>query len=218
MALKTKTITVGMIGTNCYIVYDEENHRCVIIDPGAQADKIIRNMDELSVKPEAILLTHGHFDHILAVDDLRNKYNGLKVYALEEEKTLLKDSEMNLSSKFEVTVTLNNVEYIKDNAVLNFMGHDINVIATPGHTPGGCCYYIEDNGSLYSGDTLFCESYGRTDMPYGSMSEIVRSIAERLMPLPEDTIVYPGHEMSTTIGHERKYNICNVIYQREMAK
>ncbi|MDO4438982.1 MAG: MBL fold metallo-hydrolase [Eubacteriales bacterium] len=218
MALKTKIIQVGLIETNCYIVYDEEIRKCIIIDPGAQADKIIRCMDELCVKPEAILLTHGHFDHILAVDDLRNKYNELKVYALDKEEALLESAELNLSQKFEVTITLNNVLYLKDNEVLNLMGHDINVIATPGHTPGGCCYYIEDNGSLYSGDTLFCESYGRTDLPYGSMTEIVKSIAERLMPLPEETVVYPGHEMSTTIGHERKYNICNVIYQREMAK
>lgn len=219
--LKVNPYVLGIMSTNCYIVYDDaqapdENglRDALIIDAAAQPEKIIDICEQdLKVKPIAILLTHGHFDHILAVEAIRKKY-GIDAYALDLEQEVLEKPELNLSARFETAFTLSGVKSVTDGETLSFLGHAFQVIATPGHTKGGCCYYVADSGILFSGDTLFCESYGKFTFPTGSLKDIVRSIVEKLMVLPPETKVFPGHERPTTIEHERTYNICNVIYQK----
>ena len=161
----------------------------------------------MGLEVEEILLTHGHFDHIAGGDDLRNR-SGARIKCLDAEKELIENPELNVSLDFMgYPVTLTPDGYFKDGDELTIAG-DIRckVLATPGHTKGGCCFYIEEGGILISGDTLFEGSVGRTDFPGGSMSTLVRSLQEKLMVLPDETKVYPGHGAETTIGFERKYN------------
>ena len=203
--MRIETIMVGQMGTNCYLAWDEESKRGFLVDPGEQADKIIRVCSRYEIKPEAILLTHGHFDHIGGAAELK-KASGAKVYALAEEKKVCRTPELNLSAKMPPVVTIEADEWLTDGQTVETAGISFQVIATPGHTVGGCCYYCKEGGFLFSGDTLFEESVGRTDFPTGSMSSLVRSVKEKLFVLPEDTKVYPGHGDITTIGREKQYN------------
>ena len=202
MSLEIKRLTVGPVMTNCYIVNLKGTEEAVIVDPGDEAYKIELKLTEWKLKPVAILLTHGHFDHIRAVGKLKERYS-VKVYALDKEKEIL-NSELNLSRAFGFEmINIDADVYLTDNQVINVAGIDFKVIHTPGHTVGSCCYYVESEKVLFSGDTLFFHSHGRTDFPTGSQSAIIRSITGRLLILEEDTLVYPGHEEETTIGSER---------------
>ena len=154
---------------------------------------------------KGILLTHGHFDHIMAADEVRDKYN-VKVYASAEEKNTLSTPHINLGEAYGMNLSVKADVWHNDGDILKLAGFDIKAIHTPGHTEGGTCYYIGSIGVLFSGDTLFCESVGRTDFPGGSMSDIVRSIKDKLMVLPDDTKVYTGHGEGTSIGYERVHN------------
>ena len=180
--MKIKKYVVGMIGTNCYLVINEETKETVMVDPGAYPAKVKNAVKEQGLKLKAVLLTHAHFDHMT-------------------------DGESNLSStyvrggyRFEEAVP------VSDGQQLEIAGFQFRVIHTPGHTPGGCCYYMEQEGVLFSGDTLFQTSVGRSDFPGGSASALVRSVKEKLLVLPEETHVYPGHMEETTIGYEKLHN------------
>ena len=175
------------------------------MDPGAQAEKIAAVCDRLGVQPEAILLTHGHFDHIMAVDALRRQYD-IPVYAGAQEAEVLSSSVKNLSGIWASAFTVSADRFLKDREQIEIAGMQLCVISTPGHTPGGVCYYAKVQGVLFSGDTLFRDSYGRTDFPGGSTAALFTSIRNRLLPLPEETVVYPGHGSETDIGYEKKYN------------
>ena len=180
-----------------------------------QGANIYRTLQKNGFQVEAILLTHGHFDHIWGMDALRDAVNAqreedgkesVKVYACEAERELLKSPGMNVSENAGRPCSTYADMYVKDGQKIQAADLCCRVIATPGHTAGGCCYYFEEAGFLVAGDTLFAESVGRTDFPTGSMATLVRSIKEKLFVLPEETKVYPGHGESTTIGHEKKYN------------
>ncbi|MDR2025348.1 MAG: MBL fold metallo-hydrolase [Hungatella sp.] len=203
---RIKTFPVGQIGTNCYVIYRESLKKAVIVDPGADGAHILEVCRELSLVPEAILLTHGHFDHILAVKDLKEAFPEIKIYAGEREKEMLADPSVNLSSSFGKAYTVHADRYEEDGAILSLAGMTFQVLFTPGHTSGSVCYLIESENILISGDTLFLESLGRTDFPTGNQSMILNSIKERLFVLPDHTLVYPGHGEATTIGHEKVYN------------
>ena len=153
----------------------------------------------------AILLTHGHFDHAGAAEELADKYQ-ISIYAHEAERETLEDPGLNLCGMIGENKDYHADIFVKDEEVLNLAGFSIRVFFTPGHTIGGCCYYIADEKILFSGDTLFCGSVGRTDFPGGSSTEIVRSLHKLVDTLPEDTEVFPGHDTSTTIGYEKRYN------------
>ncbi|MDO5408549.1 MAG: MBL fold metallo-hydrolase [Eubacteriales bacterium] len=211
---RIKTCVLGAVSTNCYLIYNEETGEAVIVDPADNGAYILNKCRELGITPEAVLLTHGHFDHILAVEDIRRAFR-CKVYVGRDEEKLLQDPQQNLSvSMGSGQMSLKADVTVRDGDVLNLIGFDWKVIETPGHTVGSVCYYVESEDVLISGDTLFADSLGRTDLPTGSAAAIVRSIQEKLLVLPEDTMVYPGHGDPTTIRHEKLYNPVAVYRRR----
>ena len=203
--MKIQHSVLGMCATNTYYVYDDETKRGLIVDPADSPDTIIAKADSLSMIPEAVLITHGHFDHVLAMNKIREHY-GIKVYAGLTEKQVLHDMAMNLTSSFGMGQTFDADIYLKDGEEFETAGYHIKAIEVPGHTIGGMCYYFDKQGVLFSGDTLFCESVGRSDFPGGSASALCRGIKDKLFILPEHTKVYPGHMDETTIGNEIRYN------------
>lgn len=219
---RIKTVNVGMIGTNCYVLYkaDNENNdnlndnvidnkqstkQAIIVDPGDDAEKIYNAVEQLDVTPVAVLLTHGHFDHILAVNEVASKYN-IYIYASDAEKQLLEDDNLNLSASYRRNCTVKKYVALKDKEKINLAGFEITPILTPGHTAGSTSYYIDDEKILFSGDMLFQESVGRTDFPTGSDRDIINSLNNKLMKLDDSVKVYPGHGPDTTIGYERQCN------------
>lgn len=203
--MKLEQYVVGPVQTNCFFVINEKSKEMIIIDPGASADKLAEKIHTAGYKPVAILLTHGHFDHATGAEELAKHFNIL-IYAYEEEKEVLESSEKNSSWMIGKELTFRADVYLQDEQELDLAGFHIRVLHTPGHTIGGCCYYLGYEDVLFSGDTLFQESVGRTDLPTGSMSQIVHSIQEKLMVLPDATVVYPGHGEATSIEAERMYN------------
>ncbi len=196
---------LGLIQTNAYIGINEKTKEVFIVDPGFYVESFMNYLEEQNYDVKGILLTHGHFDHIGGVEALVSKYQCL-VYALEEERETLANPAVNLSNTTRRQMSITEFVPLSDGGEFELAGIRIKVFATPGHTVGGACYYVEENGVVFAGDTLFEESVGRTDFPTGSHSTLVRSIKDKLFTLPEETIVYPGHMSETTIEHEKKYN------------
>ncbi|MFU0826345.1 MAG: Lactamase-B domain-containing protein [Lachnoclostridium sp.] len=203
--MKIYSYPLGMIYTNCYIVTNEDTKEGLIIDPSDQAADIKARIQELEITPVAILLTHGHFDHIMAAKDLKETYH-IPVLAGEKEKAMLEDYNLNGTLSVGRNYTLSADRLLKDGEELTLGGLKIKVIHTPGHTAGSVCYYFEKEKVLLSGDTLFLESVGRTDMPTGNTHDLLESLNRKLMLLPDDVIVYPGHGDKTAIGHEKANN------------
>ena len=204
--LKCEFKVVGAVQTNCYCVYNTGTSECIIIDPGDEEQAISIFISQKGFKPVAILLTHGHFDHTGAVEGLKAKY-GIKVYAALEERETLQDPYINLSSQLMgKRIVLEADEWLEDGQIIELIGEKIKCLLTPGHTEGGMCFYFTGSGMLFSGDTLFEQSVGRTDFPGGSMSKLVQSIRTKLFVLPDYLKVYPGHGMMTTIGDEKIMN------------
>ena len=203
--LELQKCIVGSVSTNCYLLKNKETGEMLIIDPGDNAGKIEQKILEMQGKPIAILLTHGHFDHILAADEIRKKYN-VPIYADQKEEKTLQDARINLTAYQGNGYTLKADVYLTDLQVEELAGFSVQMIETPGHTVGSCCYYLKDEDVLFSGDTVFCGSVGRTDFPGSSSAAIVNSLHRLLDALPDETEVYPGHDVSTTIGYEKRYN------------
>ncbi len=204
--LKCDFRVVGPVQTNCYFIYDENTKECVIVDPGEENSTIENYITKKELKPVAVLLTHGHFDHIGAVDFVREKY-GVKAYAAAAEKATLEDAGINLSFQFPGgALSIEADEWLSDGQEIELLGEKVRCLLTPGHTKGGMCFYFTGSGMLFSGDTLFQQSVGRTDFPGGSMSEIVNSIRTKLFTLPDYVKVYPGHGMMTSIEDEKMMN------------
>jgi len=213
--IKIGRMVLGICQTNCYFLYRTGAPEAIVVDPADYGDKIASALEKNGFKVAGILITHGHFDHIWGCEELKSLADAsaqvdgrepVKVYACEAEKELLKDARKNVSASMKRSYSLDADVYVKDGEEITLAGMTFKVIETPGHTEGGCCYYFEEPGILISGDTLFQESVGRTDLPTGSMSTLVRSIKDKLFVLPEETVVYPGHGDSTTIAYEKKYN------------
>ena len=199
------TVVVSMVSTNCMLITNKTTGETLIIDPGYEAERISEEIKKLNLQPVAILLTHGHFDHVMAVDELRNEYNIL-VYVYQDEAELLGNSILNHSAKYGIAYQTKADELLSDNQKLCLAGINIEVIHTPGHTSGCCCYYLPEEEVLISGDTLFYETVGRTDLDTSNGADMRLSIKRLLETLPEEVQVFPGHGNSTTIDHEKRYN------------
>lgn len=200
--MDVKKLVLGRMHTNCFFIIN--NKKCIIVDPGSDFERIVSVIEKNEYDPVAIFLTHGHFDHIMAVNELKEKY-GINVYASKGEKALLKDVRLNCSFSFGNDYATDADVYLNDGQWLNVAGIDIKVIYSPGHTAGSCCYYIKDEKALIAGDTLFYTSVGRSDLPTGDERTLLKSL-KMLMELPAETKVYCGHGPETTIGFEKECN------------
>lgn len=203
--MEIMTLVIGMVSTNCYIIADREIQTALVVDPAGDAEVILEKLNKEHLKLEGILLTHGHFDHILAVNMLRTE-TGAKVYASEAEKNLLEDPKMNCSVAVQKPYSVVPDVLLKDGQVLTISGFKLKVLATPGHTSGSVCYYFEQDKVLFSGDTLFFESIGRSDLPTGNGGKLLDSIREKIFTLPDEVKIFTGHGQSTMVSYEKKNN------------
>ncbi len=203
--LELQQCVLGPVYTNCYIAKNKETGEALIIDPADSPSKIELKVNAMGARPVAVLLTHGHFDHIMGVEAVREKYQ-IPVYACRQEEEMLREPSVNMTDQMGKSCSIRPDVFLDDLQVFEAAGFSIQMIHTPGHTKGSCCYYLKEEGVLFSGDTLFCGSVGRTDFPGGSASQIRDSLHRLLAALPDDTSVYPGHDISTTIGYEKRYN------------
>lgn len=192
-----KTLIAGMYEENCYLIMDEGTKELAIIDPGGQPNLIEKEISKLDGKPKFILLTHGHMDHVGAVIELMNKLN-IPFYISENEEQYMKNDEFVFGSLPKAS------KYLKEGDTVSLGNNIIKVIETAGHTAGGICFLVNDE--LFTGDTLFQGSIGRSDFPGGNGAQLIKNIKEKLLPLGDGVKVYPGHGPASTIGYEKRNN------------
>ena len=211
MKIEVEKLVLGAVSTNVYLVF--YNGNCLIVDPSDEAERIISCIEERKAKPLAVLITHGHFDHIMAAPVLAKKY-GIKIYAGEADRQLLEDSKLNLGQSFlGEDFTMEADEYLKNGDELEFEGFKLKVMYTPGHTVGSISFYsddLEDNEAfkkvMFTGDALFAGSIGRVDFPTGNEAAMRRTLEEVFKKIPLETVVFPGHGAATTIERELAHN------------
>ncbi|MBS4173531.1 MBL fold metallo-hydrolase [Bacillus sp. FJAT-49736] len=205
--MEWKQIPLGLLQTNCYVLYNQEKD-CIIFDPGAEGDKLIATLENEKLHPLAILLTHAHFDHIGAVDEVKKHFD-IPVYIHEEEASWLTDPSLNGSQLFlngRAIVASPADHLIKAEGTLAIGGFTFNILETPGHSPGSISFYVKELKTIFAGDTLFQGSIGRTDLPWGNHEQLMESIREKLLTLPRETAVLPGHGSITSIEDEIRSN------------
>lgn len=200
-----KQLSVGELQANCYIVGCEETNKAVVIDPGAEGTRILNTAIQLGLKIEYVLITHAHFDHIAACKDVVTGTNA-KLLMHENDALLLKNGGGAQFFGLPMPAHYEPDSYIDDGDTINYGKCSLKVLHTPGHSPGHVSFYDAENGVVFDGDVLFNGSIGRSDLPGGSFATLMNSIAEKLMTLPDETVVYSGHGTSTTIGEERVHN------------
>jgi len=206
--MKIDYLILGGYQTNCYVLRKNDAAQdCIIIDPGLEPGGLIEFLDEQKLNPLAVVLTHGHIDHIAGVSLLRNRFPEIKVYIHKLDADMLTEPVNNLSAMTDMTFTTEPEDVsLKEGDVIDLAGIKLLVLHTPGHTPGGISLYSKEAGVVFVGDTLFADSIGRTNFPGGSMPQLLKSVREKLFTLPEETKVYPGHGPATTIAREKEYN------------
>lgn len=204
--LELRTVVVGALQTNCYLLKNKTTQDILIVDPGDQAVKIEQQIAKWGGQVAGILLTHGHYDHTLAAEELRAFYH-TDIYAPKEEEKLLLSPALNMSGGWRSEpYTVKADHWLEDEQILSLAGLSIRVLATPGHTLGSACFYLEEEEVLISGDTLFAGSMGRTDLPTGNTRQMDLSLQRLARQIPDRVRVYPGHGNSTDIGYEKMYN------------
>lgn len=200
--LKLLIVPTGVLEENCYIVYEDTSKMAFLIDPGDDGERLSEILEAKNIRPKMIINTHGHFDHVGAVSYLKEKYK-IPFLIHKGDLELLQDDNL----KFEPVPSVEGVEQVLvGDEILDFLGYKIKVIATPGHTQGGVCLYLPKMKWLFTGDTLFKGTIGRTDLKGGNYTELILSINERLKDIPNDTTIFPGHGESSSMGEERMYN------------
>ena len=202
--MKIFKIPAGVYAANCYIVVDDMTNKAMVIDPGGNPDDLLQFINKNYLGVEYIALTHGHADHIGGVKSLKTSLNA-PIMAHVDETELLKDADKNLSSQMAMDkIKIEPSIFLKDGDKFSLGSLEVNVIHTPGHTEGGVCFKIEKN--LFSGDTLFKGSIGRSDLHGGNPKTLIKSIKEKILNLADDIKVWPGHGEATTIGEEKLFN------------
>ena len=206
--MKIDYLILGGYQTNCYVLSENDAAKdCLIIDPGLEAEELIEFLDEQKLNPVAVILTHGHIDHIAGLEVLHSRFSEIKVYIHNLDAEMLTESNRNLSAMTGAAfVTKAEDMSLKEGDIIDLAGVKLHVLHTPGHTPGGISLYSKEAGVAFVGDTLFADSIGRTDFPGGSMSQLLNSVRLKLFTLPEETQVYPGHGPATTIAAEIAHN------------
>ena len=204
--IDVKSFPNGIFGATTYLVYDKKTLQAAIIDCTCSVNEIEQKIKEKGLNLKYILITHGHFDHVYCIKKMKEKFPSSLVFMHKDDLPLLKQVEVQCSMAGIEGIEIPCIDGLLDEKTQNLrLGeNEIKIIHTKGHSKGGVCYLIND--SLFSGDTLFCESIGRCDLFGGSYTEIEKSIKQKLFELNENTIVYPGHGEKTTIAHEKKYN------------
>jgi len=199
-----ETLCVGPMQVNCYILATEENSPAIIIDPGSEARKIKRILDKHKLKPALIINTHGHYDHIGSDNEF-----DVPVYIHNQDLALLRNPQLNLSGLFALPYRVKSeIRILEDNQNIELQGLQLKVVHLPGHTPGGIALRMikPTDKIVFTGDSLFCQGIGRSDLDGGDESLLIESIKEKLLTLADDTVIYPGHGPSSTIGEEKKNN------------
>ncbi len=206
MILKQIEVKSSLINdyTNCYIMQDEETKEAICIDPGGSIEKIIEMLKILNAKLKYIYLTHSHMDHIEKAEELKDIYGG-EILISRKGAENINNPEINLSSMSGVELYTTVDSRVDDKDILHIGKIELEVILTPGHTDDGTSLYCKEEGIVFTGDTLMCMGYGRTDFPTGNLRELKKSL-KKLFALPENTFVYPGHGIATTIGDEKNRN------------
>ncbi|HUV66504.1 MAG TPA: MBL fold metallo-hydrolase [Sedimentisphaerales bacterium] len=206
--MKIDRLTLGAYETNCYVLRDgEAANDCLIIDPGLEAEVLVDFLRDHKLNPVAVVLTHGHIDHIAGVVALRDAFPDVKVSIHELDAVMLSEPHANLSVMSGMVFSTHPPDVsLQDGDIVNQAGIELLVLHTPGHTPGGICLCSKVAGIAFVGDTLFAGSVGRADFPGGSMYQLINSVKEKLFTLPGETKVYPGHGPPTTIAHEKNHN------------
>ena len=202
------TIVLGGYQTNSYVLRRDEAARdCLVIDTGLDAQPLLEFLRKHRLTPEAVVLTHGHIDHIAGLDLMHAAFPKVQVSIHHLDAKALANGALNLSDLAGMSFTTSEPEHLLDDGdIVDYAGLALTVIHTPGHTPGGICLHSPGDAILFTGDTLFADSVGRTDFPLADMNQLLKSIKDRLFVLPDKTICYPGHGPCTTIGREKRYN------------
>jgi glyoxylase-like metal-dependent hydrolase (beta-lactamase superfamily II) len=206
--MKVDRLVLGEFENNCYIVRNNDSAtECLVIDTALDVRELPAFLDQHKLSPAAVILTHGHIDHIAGVNALRKKFPSILIYIHKLDSEMLGDADVNLSIMAGSSFTAGKADRLIDEGdTIDKAGIRLRVIHTPGHTPGGICLYAEKDGIIFVGDTLFAGSIGRTDFPNGDMKKLIEGIKHKLLVLPDDTVVYPGHGPETTIGREKTDN------------
>ncbi len=202
-----KKLVVGFLETNCYIVGCEQTKKAFIVDPGAESSRIIKEVRLKHLNPEYIINTHGHGDHIGANKNIKQEFGDLKIAVHANDKDMLIDASKNLSADFAMNYVSPSADLVLNGGEIIEVGDlQLEILLTPGHTPGGISIFIKKEKAVFTGDALFRGSVGRTDLPSSSGADLIRAIKEKLMVLDSGVVLYPGHGPDSTIGKERESN------------
>ena len=205
--MKIMYMVLGPFMTNTYILYNEETMEGLVVDPSFSPEQYIKAIEEKKIHLTSIFLTHAHVDHMAGMNELRKAFPKARMYMDKRDQPFLRDPEKNLSYMFPTPTLVDDADvWVKDGDEIETSGYTFRVIDTSGHTPGGISFYLKKEGIVFTGDSLFQGSIGRTDFPGGSMKELTGSIRKNLFTLPDSTVVLSGHGEQTTIGQEKRTN------------